>query len=87
MDEGLTRRFCSTACRVAVWRKTRTATLARLETENAMLRHRITELERLLGLFQDQTENAKLRHRIDELERLVEQTKTQLWARAERRGG
>jgi hypothetical protein len=54
MNEGLTRRFCFTACRVALWRKSRTATLARLETENAQLRYRITELERLLGLFPPQ---------------------------------
>jgi hypothetical protein len=34
-----------------------------------------------------QIENAALRQRVGELERLVEQVKTLLWARAERRGG
>ena len=48
-----------------MWRKSRTVTLARLETENAQLRYRITELERLLGLFEDQTENSTLRHRVE----------------------
>ena len=46
-------RVCSTRCRIARWRQVRAeataATLARLHTENATLRQRVAELERLVG--------------------------------------
>jgi hypothetical protein len=45
-------RVCSPRCRIARWRQTRTeataAELARLHTENATLRQRVAELERLV---------------------------------------
>jgi hypothetical protein len=47
------RRVCSPRCRIARWRQARVeataATLARLHTENATLRQRVAELERLVG--------------------------------------
>jgi predicted nucleic acid-binding Zn ribbon protein len=46
-------RVCSPRCRIARWRQTRTeataAELARLHTENATLRQRVADLERLVG--------------------------------------
>ena len=46
-------RVCSPRCRIARWRQARAeataATLARLHTENATLRQRVVELERLVG--------------------------------------
>jgi uncharacterized protein involved in exopolysaccharide biosynthesis len=46
-------RVCSPRCRVASWRALRAqetaATLARLLAENAALRQRVGELERLVG--------------------------------------
>jgi hypothetical protein len=46
-------RVCSPRCRIARWRQARAeetaATLARLHAENATLRQRVAELERLVG--------------------------------------
>jgi hypothetical protein len=46
-------RVCSPRCRIARWRQTRAdetvATVARLHAENATLRQRVAELERLVG--------------------------------------
>ena len=46
-------RVCSPRCRIACWRETRAdetaATLARLHAENATLRQRVAELDRLVG--------------------------------------
>jgi hypothetical protein len=46
-------RVCSPRCRIARWRQTRAdetaATVARLHAENAALRQRVGELERLVG--------------------------------------
>jgi hypothetical protein len=46
-------RICSPRCRTAQWRQTRArehaATVAQLQTENQTLRHRVAELEHLVG--------------------------------------
>jgi hypothetical protein len=46
-------RVCSPRCRIACWRETRAdetaATLARLHAENATLRQRVAEVDRLVG--------------------------------------
>ena len=46
-------RVCSSRCRIACWRRTRAdetaAEVARLHAENAALRQRVGELERLVG--------------------------------------
>jgi hypothetical protein len=52
-DDARRQRVCSPRCRIARWRQTRaaetTAVISRLHAENATLRQRVAELERLVG--------------------------------------
>jgi predicted nucleic acid-binding Zn ribbon protein len=53
IEHGRASQVCSPACRTARWRQIRVAetaaTIALLQTENAMLRQRVVELEHLVG--------------------------------------
>jgi predicted nucleic acid-binding Zn ribbon protein len=53
MESERTARVCSPRCRTALWRRDRArahaATVRQLQIENQTLRHRIAELEHLVG--------------------------------------